>query len=86
MAFTDNEGVFGSFVKGHSDNSSRAPLIEFFARCEESLETISWIDRVPSLYCCPIQQNLSRGQVVNGAPRANVELELLARALPGVFG
>ena len=61
MAFTDNEGVFGSFVKGHSDNSSRAPLIEFFARCEESLETISWIDRVPSLYCCPIQQTICPG-------------------------
>ncbi|CAE7763397.1 car [Symbiodinium sp. CCMP2592] len=45
VIFTDNEGVFGSFVRGHSDNASCAALIDFFACCEESLETICWLDR-----------------------------------------
>ena len=48
VVFTDNQGVFGCFVRGHSDDIMCIPLIDFFARCEESLETICWIDRVPS--------------------------------------
>ena len=48
VIFTDDEGVFGCFVRGHSDDSMCIPLIDFFAKCEESLETICWIDRVPS--------------------------------------
>ena len=49
VAFTDNEGLFGSFIRGRSDNPMCATPIDNFARCEESLETICWIERVPSL-------------------------------------
>ncbi|CAE7235623.1 unnamed protein product [Symbiodinium sp. CCMP2592] len=83
VAFTDNEGVFGSFVRGHSDNSVCASLIDFFARSEEDLEVICWLDRVPSL--SNPADNPSRGQQISGVPRTEISAALLARALPLVF-
>ncbi|CAE7664604.1 car [Symbiodinium sp. CCMP2592] len=84
VIFTDNEGVFGSFVRGHSDNASCAALIDFFACCEESLETICWLDRVPS--SSNPADDPSRGVSIRGAPRVDLDLNLLSRALPEVFG
>ncbi|CAE7385001.1 unnamed protein product, partial [Symbiodinium sp. KB8] len=37
VVFTDNEGVFGCFVRGHSDDIMYTPLIDFFAKCEDHL-------------------------------------------------
>ncbi|CAE7428234.1 car [Symbiodinium sp. CCMP2592] len=84
VIFTDNEGVFGSFVRGHSDNASCAALIDFFACCEESLETICWLDRVPS--SSNPADDPSRGVSIRGAPRVDLDMNLLSRALPEVFG
>ncbi|CAE7034567.1 car [Symbiodinium sp. CCMP2592] len=84
VIFTDNEGVFGSFVRGHSDNASCAALIDFFACCEESLETICWLDRVPS--SSNPADDPSRGVSIRGAPRVDLDVNLLSRALPEVFG
>ena len=84
VAFTDNEGVFGSFIRGHSDNPMCASLIDNFARCEESLETICWIERVPSL--SNPADSPSRGQVLSGISRQTVSQSILSAALPQVFG
>ncbi|CAE7204871.1 car [Symbiodinium sp. CCMP2592] len=84
VAFTDNEGVFGSFVRGHSDNPSCSTLIDFFSSSEENLEVICWLDRVPSL--SNPADNPSRGHEVAHVPRIQVPATVLARALPSVFG
>ena len=84
VAFTDNEGVFGSFIRGHSDNPMCASLIDNFARCEESLETICWIERVPSL--SNPADSPSRKQVLSGISRQTASRSILSAALPQVFG
>ena len=48
VVFTDNDGVLGSFIRGHSDNDVCSRLIDFFGQCEEELENTCWLDRVPS--------------------------------------
>ncbi|CAE7241857.1 unnamed protein product [Symbiodinium sp. CCMP2592] len=80
VIFTDNEGVFGSFVRGHSDNASCAALIDFFACCEESLETICWLDRVPS--SSNPADDPSRGVNIRGAPRVDLDMNLLSYEKP----
>ena len=84
VVFTDNEGVFGCFVRGHSDDIMCIPLIEFFERCEESLETICWIDRVPS--SSNPADDPSRGRGYKAPHQSFVSTEILAKALPQVFG
>ena len=83
VAFTDNEGVFGTFVRGHSDNARCSALIEFFGQSEEDLESPCWIDRVPS--SSNPADAPSRGQAVPKAPRIQINPAILARALPDVF-
>ena len=48
VVFTDNDGVLGSFIRGHNANDVCAILIEYFGQCEEELENVCWLDRVPS--------------------------------------
>ena len=83
VAFTDNEGVFGTFVRGHSDNARCSALIEFFGQSEEDLESPCWIDRVPS--SSNPADAPSRGQAVPKAPCIQIDPAILARALPDVF-
>ena len=47
VVFTDNDGVLGSFIRGHSANDVCATLIEYFGQCEEELENVCWLDRAP---------------------------------------
>ena len=47
VVFTDNDGVLGSFIRGHSDNEVCAELIEYFGQCEEDLEHVCLLGRVP---------------------------------------
>ena len=49
VIFTDNDGVLGSFIRGHSGNDVCSRLIDFFCQCEEELENTCWLDRVPSI-------------------------------------
>ena len=84
VIFTDNEGVFGCFVRGHSDDIMCTPLIDFFARCEESLETICWIDRVPS--SSNPADDPSRGRGFAPPHQSVVDRATLKQALPQVFG
>ena len=84
VVFTDNDGVLGSFIRGHSDNEVCAELIEYFGQCEEDLENVCWLDRVPS-GSNPADKP-SRGEEVSGVPRMEVDPGLLRTVLPGVFG
>ena len=83
VAFTDKEGVFGTFVRGHSDHARCSSLVEFFGQTEEDLESPCWIDRVPS------SSNPAdvppRVEDVHKAPRIQIDPAILARALPDVF-
>ena len=84
VVFTDNDGVLGSFIRGHSANDVCATLIEYFGQCEEELENVCWLDRVPS--ASNPADGPSRGEEVPGVPRISVDPGLLEAVLPSVFG
>ena len=84
VIFTDNDGVLGSFIRGHSDNDVCSRLIDFFGQCEEELENTCWLDRVPSI--SNPSDAPSRGESLPGVPEVQVSAQLLAEALPGFFG
>ena len=84
VIFTDNDGVLGSFIRGHSENDVCSRLIEFFGQCEEELENTCWMDRVPS--SSNPSDAPSRGERVPGVPEVQVCAQLLREALPGFFG
>ena len=84
VIFTDNDGVLGSFIRGHSDNDVCARLIDFFGQCEEELENNCWLDRVPS--ASNPSDDPSRGVALVGVPEVKVCASLLQAALPGFFG
>ena len=84
VVFTDNEGVLGSFIRGHSANDVCSSLIEYFGQCEEELESACWLDRVPS--ASNPADGPSRGEEVSNVPRISVDPGLLKAVLPSVFG
>ena len=84
VVFTDNDGVLGSFIRGHSDNEVCARLIDFFGQCEEELENTCWLDRVPS--ASNPSDAPSRGVSLEGVFEVKVCASLLREALPGFFG
>ena len=84
VVFTDNDGVLGSFIRGHSDNEVCASLIEYFGQCVEDLENVCWLDRVPS-GSNPADKP-SRGDEISGVLRIDVNPKFLQAVLPEVVG
>ena len=82
--FTDNEGVFGTFVRGHSEVRRCAQLLDFFCQREEELGVTCWLERVPS--ASNPADAPSRGEIIKTTgQRLKVSRALMQNALQDVF-
>ena len=82
--FTDNEGVFGTFVRGHSEVRRRAQILDFFCQREEELGITCWLESVPS--ASNPADAPSRGEIIKTkGQRLKVSRALMQNALKDAF-